>query len=397
MEISIGKDDLKKVLGNEVELFLANKREDEATSDSDASSADSYKVDKEGAEVGRVKVGYECGTENCDKVSTQLKIDSPLSAFEGRSNLKGPMKIVLKGLKNEGIVEKTGESTYSRSRSRSHSPQWPKQKHRSGRHSSLRQNSRSRSRDRSFDRAWDRMTDRSRDQLSSTSRDRLKRRLRDSSRDRRSRDRSRDRSGDRSRRRSRDHSRDRSGDRSRRRSRDHSRDRSGDRSRRRSRDWSRSRDRSRRRSRDHSRDRSGDRSRRSLRDRLRENRRSRLRHRRSSSSDEEHSYGSRTNQQQEETSQSKAIPVLSKKTTEINEYTSFCQQISSSHYFSVLTSAQQCATEIAAVSEVESGVMASEVPSYRDPFAINTAGSAASTSKGAWLCGISLCVCCLYM
>lgn len=181
------------------------------------------------------------------------------------------------------------------------------------------------------------------------------------------------------------------------RSKDRSRGRSRDRSRRRSRD--RSSDRSRRRSRDCSRDRSRDRSRRRLRDRSRENHRSRL-HRsprsRSSSSDRVHSYGSRAYQQQQETSQANPIPVLSKKTTEINEYTSFCQQISSSHYFSVLSTAQQCATEIAAASGMGSGMTAAEVPPYRDPFAVNEAGSVATASKGG--CVTLVCVpACLYV
>ena len=74
---------------------------------------------------------------------------------------------------------------------------------------------------------------------------------------------------------------------------------------------------------------------------------------------------------------------MSKKRAEINEYTSICQQISVSHYSSVLSNAQEGAAEIAA-SGVGSGVAAVLHP-YRDPFAVKEAGSLATTS-GVWFC-----------
>ena len=78
---------------------------------------------------------------------------------------------------------------------------------------------------------------------------------------------------------------------------------------------------------------------------------------------------------------------MSKKRAEINEYTSICQQISVSHYSSVLSNAQEGAVEIAASGvggEVGSGVAAVLHP-YRDPFAVKEAGSLATTS-GVWFC-----------
>ena len=70
---------------------------------------------------------------------------------------------------------------------------------------------------------------------------------------------------------------------------------------------------------------------------------------------------------------------MSKKLTEIYEYTSICQQISASHTLSMLSTAQQCATEI--VTSGVGGGVAVEVRPYRDPFAVKETGSVATSSE----------------
>ena len=386
VEISIGKDDLKSVLGSQAE-FLFTSKADDGTSDSDVSSIDISGVDRGSHERGRTSVEHEFGVEKYDELSTQLKSGSPLCVFEGSSNVKGPMKIVLKGLQDEEKGENTMQKTHFHvnSHSLARSPQcnqmpdsrWHSDDEHS--HSEQRERSLSGSREGSWEQAWEHSKDRTKDRSRDRSRDRA-RRSRNSSSDLfhgRSKDRSLDRSRrsrDRSRARSRDRSMDRSRDRPRR-SRDRSRARSRDRSMDRPR---RSRDRSRARSRDRSRDRL-----RGLRARSRESHHHSPR--RSSSSDREHSYRSRAKQQKNRAEA--PPPVLSKKRAEINEYTSICQQISAIDYLSVLSNGQEGATEIAASGvggEVGSGVAAVVHP-YRDPFAVKEAGSIATTS-GVWFC-----------
>ena len=328
VEISIGKEDLQKVLGSDAELLLANKAEEDITSDSDAFSTDNNEVDRTNHERGGAKVEPEFGTGKYNELLSQLKTGSPLHAFEGTSGVKGPMRIVLKGQKDEGKAENTVERAYSQPNSSSHSHSCSRSLSHSHSHSPpCNQKHPSR-------------------QHSSDERSHSKQRKRSQSRSR-SRDRSR---------RSRDRSRDRLKRRSRGRSRDQSRDRLRDRSRSRSR---------------------------RLRENSRESHTSRYHHsprRRSSSSDREHSYRSKSNQQKK--SQAKTQPVLSKKAAEINEYTSICQQISASHYASVLSTAQQCVTEIAA-SGVGDGMVA-EMHPYRDPFAVKEAGSTATSSEAGF-------------
>ena len=339
VEISIGKDDLKSVLGSQAECLLTSKADD-VTSASDVSSIDSSGVDRGSYERGRTSVEHEFSVEKYDELSTQLKTGSPLCVFEGSCNVEGPMKIVLKGLQDEEKGGNTMQKTHFHvhSHSLAHSPQckqmpdcrWHSDDEHS--HSEQRERSLSGSREGSWEQAWEHSKYRTKD---------------------RSRDRSRDRARK---------SRNSSSDLFHGRSRDRSRDRSR-----------RSRGRSRARSRDRSRDRS----------------RESHHHgpqRRSSSGDREHSYHSRAKQQEKNRAEAPP-PAMSKKRAEINEYTSICQQISVSHYSSVLSNAQEGAAEIAASGvggEVGSGVAAVLHP-YRDPFAVKEAGSLATTS-GVWFC-----------